>query len=119
MRERTWSQILPVICNACCGKLAPLFGLVPVRLSPNYPRISTTSPLNLTKFATFAFPPRQKPPKRPNWRRLAGGKTIAFPHFFPQLWKTSGGDPTLTNRFVAGEATVAHGFVDRQPCHAH
>jgi large subunit ribosomal protein L34 len=22
------------------------------------------------------------------------GKTVAFPQFFPQLWKTSGGDPT-------------------------
>ena len=33
-------------------------------------------------------------------------KTFAFPHFFPQLWKTSGGDPTAG---AAGVATVAHG----------
>jgi len=33
-------------------------------------------------------------------------KTFAFPHFFPQLWKTSGGDPTAG---AAGVSTVAHG----------
>jgi len=32
---------------------------------------------------------------------------VAFPHFFPQLWKTSGGDPTLQ---FAGDATLAHDF---------
>ena len=31
---------------------------------------------------------------------------MAFPHFFPQLWKTSGGDPTAQSQ---GTATVAHG----------
>ena len=44
--------------------------------------------------------------------RSLRAKTFAFPHFFPQLWKTSGGDPTAA---VAGEATVAHGFHEGQP----
>jgi hypothetical protein len=31
---------------------------------------------------------------------------MAFPHFFPQLWKTSGGDPT---EGAAGDVTLAQG----------
>jgi large subunit ribosomal protein L34 len=37
--------------------------------------------------------------------RVSLAKTWAFPHFFPQLWKTSGGDPTAAVR----EATVTQG----------
>ena len=39
------------------------------------------------------------------------GKTFAFPHFFPQLWKTSGGDPTVRAR----DATVTQALDVRQP----
>ncbi len=44
-------------------------------------------------------------------RHEHSGKTFAFPHFFPQLWKTSGGDPTVR----AGDATVTQALDVRQP----
>jgi large subunit ribosomal protein L34 len=44
-------------------------------------------------------------------RHEHSGKTFAFPHFFPQLWKTSGGDPTVR----AGDATVTQASDRRQP----
>jgi ribonuclease P protein component len=36
--------------------------------------------------------------------RPAAAKTRVFPHFFPQLWKTSGGDPTVR----AGDVSVSY-----------
>jgi hypothetical protein len=57
------------------------------------------------KSGLFAvIPPEKRLPRGP----VEGSalKTLAFPHFFPQLWKTSGGDPTAAAR----EATVTHAF---------
>ena len=55
----------------------------------------------------------------PRSGRQSKAKTLAFPHFFPQLWKTSGGDPTdIGSRLPQGrssrapksrDATVAYG----------
>src|SRR6476660_8586442 len=102
IRERTWSQMLvPVIC-APVTKNMRAAGAVPPRSEHDLP----------LKTRHFSPSPRQK---RPQSAIPVGAlpKTCAFPHFFPQLWKTSGGDPTA---ILAGEATVTHGFGGRQPC---
>jgi len=84
---------------------------IPVPMSPNYPEIPDNLALNRSKFVTF--PSQADENGLDEAFRLFGNvKTFAFPQFFPQLWKTSGGDPTAG---AAGEATVAHGFLRPQP----
>src|SRR3954447_2988629 len=96
MRERTWSQMLPVMCTPV-AESAVLRSLFASLVSSTYPSNPANAKLNS----------RQNPGFRavlpPNGRCAAVlprncEKIGAFPHFFPQLWKTSGGDPTAGYR---------------------
>src|SRR6478672_1485674 len=88
IRERTWSQmLLPVICAPVDEELC----------GPRRGRGGPAEHDLPLKTRHFSPSPRQKRPQS-GISTIAPLKTFAFPHFFPQLWKTSGGDPTAIVR---------------------
>src|SRR3954471_1908786 len=113
MRERTWSQMLPVMCTPV-AESAVLRSLFASLVSSTYPSHPANATLNS----------RQNPGFRavlpPNGRCAAVlprkcGKIALFHIFFHSCGKLRG----VTLRLgTAGEATVTHGFRHGQPSFA-
>src|SRR5438093_6977783 len=89
MRERTCSQTLLPVIFTLPGRAAGL--------SPAGHRANASVPLRDRGIGPGKW---TSPALRPAESRYTSGtpawgpvKTRAFPHFFPQLWKTSGGAP--------------------------